>query len=140
MNLIPADRMRHFFDDQVMPLLHKMAPYGTLGPRVEVRQTPDSVLVSAELPGIEHPEHLNIHVQETLITISGQIDQVDTKEDEHDMMYSERLYGKFSRTVPLPVIVDPEQVQADYRKGMLTVTMKKNTEIQGRQVPINFNH
>lgn len=133
----PLDAMRHFFEAQVAPMLHQMMPYGTLGPRVEVRQTPDEILVSADIPGLERPEDLEIHVQETALTISGEVQ----KKQEHegfDLFHSERLYGKFSRTVPLPVLVDPEQVLASYRNGVLHVRMRKNTELQGKRVPIDF--
>ncbi|MGB8953770.1 MAG: Hsp20/alpha crystallin family protein [Tumebacillaceae bacterium] len=134
---MPLDTVRHFFDSQVFPMLHQIMPYGTLGPRVEVRQKPDEILVTADIPGLERPEDLEIHVQETSVTISGEVE----KKQEHegfDLFHTERLYGKFSRTVPLPVLVDPEQVQANYRNGVLTVRLRKNTELQGRRVTVDF--
>ena len=130
--------MRHFLDDQVMPLLHKLAPYSQFGPRVEVRQTPRNIVVTAEIPGIEHPEHLKIHVQEHHITISGKIDREEHQEEGYDLFHTERFYGSFTRSVPLPIAVDPEDVQASYRNGLLTVTRKKNTSLQASPVRVEF--
>ncbi|MGZ4032407.1 MAG: Hsp20/alpha crystallin family protein [Tumebacillaceae bacterium] len=138
MSLIPNDSLRHLFEQNVLAYLHKMMPYNDLGPRVEVRQTPREVIVTAEIPGIEHPEDLNIHVHENSITIGGQVTRSESQEEGHDLFHSERMYGKFSRTVPLPMVVDPEQVSASYRNGLLTVTMQKNSELLGRRVSVDF--
>jgi HSP20 family protein len=138
MTLIPFDAMRHFFDDQVMPVLNKLAPYGQFGPRIEVRQTPDELMLTAEIPGIENPENLKIHVQENSITLSGKVEREERREEGHNLFHTERFYGSFTRTVPLPISVDPEAVQATYRNGLLTVTMKKNTRLQGTPVRVDF--
>lgn len=138
MSFEPIETMRHFYDHQMVPLLHKVAPYLHLTPRVEVRQTDADILVTAELPGIKSQDSLHIHVQEGMITISGNVEQDEWKDEELHLFHTERYYGPFSRSVPLPVAVDPAQVQANYRNGLLTVKMKKNTEIQGQRIPVDF--
>jgi HSP20 family protein len=138
LNFVPIEEMRHFYHEQLLPLLHKLMPYGDLGPRVEVRQTPDDVIVQAEIPGLKHPEHLDLRVQGTMVTIRGEVTRELPEAEGHDLLYTERVYGKFSRTVPLPVSVDPERVTASYQNGILTVTMKKNTELQGKPVPVEI--
>jgi HSP20 family protein len=138
MSLIPIDSLRQLFDHNVLPYLHKMMPYGDLGPRIEVRQTPTEIVVTAEIPGIENPDALHIHVHENSITIGGQVERNKEHEEGHDLFHTQRMYGSFSRTVPLPMIVDPEQVRASYRNGLLTVTMQKNSELLGRRVEVDF--
>lgn len=131
--------MNHFFQEQVLPALQKLMPYGELGPRVEVRQTPDTVVVLAEIPGLKHPEHLDVRVQGTMITIRGEVTRELPEAEGHDLFYTERIYGKFSRSVPLPVAVVPDRVEAKYGDGMLRVTMQKDTLQPGTHVPVDFS-
>ena len=136
---VPFPQMRHFLDQQVLPMLHRMMPYDDLGPRIEVRQQADSILVIAELPGLKNQNDLDIHALETTLTISGTIERDESHHDEDvSLFHTERAYGKFSRTIPLPVPIDTEHVQASYRNGLLTVKMKKNTGLQGRRVDVEF--
>jgi HSP20 family protein len=139
MQQLPLDAIRHFWDQQMMPMLHKLLPYGVLGPRVEVRQTPNHILVTAEIPGLKQPGDLDLHVQEIAITISGRVEREESSEEGFDLFHTERLYGAFSRTVPLPVLVDPKTAEANYQNGLLTVKMQKSVDVQGRQVPIRFS-
>lgn len=138
MHFEPLQTMRHFYDHQMVPLLHKVAPYLHLTPPVEVRQTDADILVTAEVPGIKSQDDLHIHVQENMITISGKVDKDEWEDGELHLFHTERYYGPFSRSVPLPVAVDPEVVEASYRNGLLTVKMKKNTQIQGQRIQVDF--
>jgi HSP20 family protein len=138
MSWMPLDTMRHLYDQQMVPLLHKITPYLHLTPRVEVKQNSSGILVIAELPGIGSRDDLHIRVQEQMITISGKIVQDEQEGEEQNLFHTERYYGPFSRSVPLPVAVDPEHVQATYRNGLLTVKMKKNTQLQGQRIPVEF--
>ncbi|TCP54728.1 HSP20 family protein [Tumebacillus sp. BK434] len=131
--------MNHFFQEQVLPMLHKLLPYGELGPRVEVRQTPNHVVVLAEVPGLRHPEHLDVRVQSTMITIRGEVTRELPEKEGDDLFYSERMYGKFSRSVPLPVAVVPDRVEASYQDGMLRVKMPKDSLQPGTHVPVDFS-
>lgn len=138
MNQLPF-AMRHFVEQQLMPMLHKLAPYGDLGPRVEVSQRGDEIIVKAELPGLSTPDNVDIHVQETSLTLSGTLEREGEGGDEINLFHTERLYGPFSRTVPLPVPVNPDEVRASCKHGLLTVSMKKSTKLQGRRVNVDFS-
>ncbi|MFD2169070.1 Hsp20/alpha crystallin family protein [Tumebacillus lipolyticus] len=138
MNLVPIDGIRHLYHDGVLPLLHKLMPYGDLGPRVEVHQTEAAIVVTAEIPGLQHPEHIKLLVQGTTLTIRGELSRELSTEGENELFYSERIYGKFSRTVPLPVTVDQERAAATYKRGLLIVTLPKCTEPPGTRVAVDF--
>jgi len=105
-------------------------------PRVDVYQTEKDVIVKAEIPGVSK-EDLNVYIDENMIRLSGQ-----TKRDEEykdDNIYrSERYYGSFSRTIPLPVEVKSEKASAEYRDGILKISVPKAEpgKIKGRRIDI----
>ncbi|HEU4962971.1 MAG TPA: Hsp20/alpha crystallin family protein [Bacilli bacterium] len=139
MQLVPIEAMRQYFDQHMLPMLHKMMPYGTLTPRVEVAQTPHDVVITAEVPGIEKKDDLHIRVMDTSVTIAGEVVREPSGKEGHDLLHTERTYGRFSRTVPLPVVVNPQQVRAQYRNGLLTITVSKNQNLQGKPVQVDFH-
>jgi HSP20 family protein len=133
--------MRHLmFPDS--PLLEMRGqPYDRIpGPWVDIHETEKEVLVSAEIPGV-NPEELEITVDEMQVTISGEIKRrADRERDGYRMM--ERRYGHFTRTVPLPVEVRPDEAWADYEHGILELRINKaeNGRIRSRKLKINAKH
>ena len=82
-----------------------------------------NVVVKMQIPGID-PEKLDIRVEENYLHVSG------SREEEQEIKkknyYSKQISrGVFSRSVPLPVATQSEKVEADYEKGVLTVTIPK---------------
>lgn len=106
------------------------------GPRLDVYQTEDEVVASAELPGIESKEDIELSVTENSLTIRGEFKRAQDLKDEN-FYHSERYYGTFSRTVPLPAEVKPDQAKATYRNGILEVRIPKSD--QGRKKPVRID-
>jgi HSP20 family protein len=99
-------------------------------PRVDVLETDREVKVSAELPGIDAKD-IDISVSHDVLSIRGEKRQEN--EEKHRGYYrAERSYGAFQRTVPLPRGVQPDKAEADYKKGVLTITFPKSPEALGR--------
>ncbi|NSW92295.1 MAG: Hsp20/alpha crystallin family protein [Firmicutes bacterium] len=92
-------------------------------PKVDVYQTDTEVIMKAEIPGI-NKEDLNVFVDENSIRLSGQIKRANDFKDEN-IYRSERYYGNFSRTIPLPVEIKSDQTTAEYKDGILTITAPK---------------
>ncbi len=103
-------------------------------PRVDVYQTEDEVVVKAEIPGVSR-EDLSLYVDDRSVRISGETRR-EEKYSENDTYRSERYYGSFSRTVPLPAEVKPDEAGAEYRDGILTVTVPKAEQSKGRKIDI----
>lgn len=105
-------------------------------PRVDVYETNEDVVVKAEIPGVSK-EDLNVYVDENSIRLSGQSKR-DTEYKDENAYRTERFYGSFSRTIPLPVEVKSEQAKAEYKDGILSVTVPKveSTQMKGRRVDI----
>ena len=92
-------------------------------PKVDVYETEKDLIMKAEIPGVSK-EDLNVYVDESTIRLSGQSKRNDEFKD--DQIYrSERYYGSFSRTIPLPVEINAEQVTAEYKDGILTIKAPK---------------
>lgn len=105
-------------------------------PQIEVFQRGDQLVVRADVPGLKK-EDLNVEIDEGVLTVSGE------RRDEHEerregFFSSERHYGSFQRSIPLPEGVDASQVQAAYTDGVLEVTLPapKAEQRQARRIQI----
>jgi len=105
-------------------------------PAVELQDTEDSLILRAEVPGIEGKD-LDIRVTREAVAISGE-HRYEKKTDERGYFRSEFRYGKFQRVIPLPVPIQNEQVQAEFKNGILTLTLPKVTEARRTVVKVNL--
>jgi HSP20 family protein len=109
---------------------------GSWMPQVDVNETAKEIRITAELPGMEEKD-LEVSLVEGALTIKGE------KSEEHevekgDVHRSERQYGMFERTIPLPSEVDVDKVKASFKKGVLKITLPKTKEAQSnrRVIPV----
>ena len=123
-----------------MESFFERSPFGffskTTSPRVDVFETEKNVVVKAEIPGVSK-EDLNVYVDENSIKLSGQTKKENKFKDEN-VFRSERYYGSFSRTIPLPAEVKSEQAEAEYKDGILSITVPKvePSKVKGRKIDI----
>jgi HSP20 family protein len=106
--------------------------------RVDVRETPTEVIVSAEIPGLEKKEDVHITVHDNHLHLSGTIERVGEQKDEH-FHRTERYHGHFSRTIPLPTSVDDSKAKASYKNGILEVCLPKLQQQVGRHIDVDFH-
>ena len=104
-------------------------------PVMNVEESADEVVLTAELPGMGH-EDINLEIENNVLTVSGE--KVDEREDHKDRRYHvwERSYGSFQRSFSLPRTVDAEKIEARFDKGVLHVHMPKLDEAKGRRISI----
>lgn len=103
-------------------------------PALDVSETKDSLIVKAELPGME-PKDIDISIAGDLLTIKGEKKQ-KTEEKKESYHRIETRYGAFSRTIRIPVAVDPNNIEASCDKGVLRVVLPKKEEIKAKQIEI----
>lgn len=135
---------RHWeeLEDQMQRLLQTMsgAPAPDVSgwaPRVDFAEEDDRFVLTTELPGVE-PEDVEIEVSGDVISIHGE--KQATHEYEQDRFHvAERRYGTFHREVTLPPSADPENVEAGFHQGVLTVKVGKRAESRGRRIPVRPN-
>src|SRR5688572_2216936 len=114
--------------------LDRFAP-GPAGwsPPVDLYETPDHYVITAELPGM-HRNDLEIELHEGRLTLSGVRRERLPCEEYHRI---ERGHGSFSRTFQLPLPVDGDRITADLRDGVLTVTCPKEADSSARRIRIS---
>lgn len=103
---------------------------GMFGPNTDVTETEKSVDVSIELPGMTQ-EDIDISLSTDAMTIRGE-KKIEHEEERKGVYMSERSYGSFYRTVPLPAGVDADKADAKFKNGVLTVSLPKTAEAQAK--------
>jgi HSP20 family protein len=104
-------------------------------PSIDVRENERELTVKAELPGID-PDDLDISVSGDVLTISGQ-KREESEERGEGYYHSERRFGSFRRSVPLPVAVDQEKISAEYERGVLTINLPKSEKAVAKRIPVS---
>src|SRR5678809_385047 len=94
--------------------------------------------VTALAPGPD-PTAIQLTVQDNRLTIAGEKQRLAAEIQPEAFHRSERAAGKFVRTVPLPSDVEHEQVRADYKNGLLVVTLPKAEKAKPKQIPVSLN-
>ncbi len=100
----------------------------------DVYQKGDNVVVKINLPGVE-PEKLDIAVANDSVKISGSADEEEVIEGS-DYFIKEIRRGSFERSIKLPVKVDIERADADYKKGILKITIPKKEESRVNKIKV----
>lgn len=106
-------------------------------PSAEMEETPEEVHLKLEIPGLE-AENLDVQVMEDAVSISGER-KSETKTEEKGMVRSEFRYGKFERVIPLPAHVKNNQAKAEYKNGILNLTLPKAEEDKKKVVKIKID-
>jgi HSP20 family protein len=100
-----------------------------LAPHMDVSETDKELHIQAELPGVSEND-IEVSLHEDVLTIRAEKKQ-ERKEEREGMHFSERTFGTFQRSLRLPFQVNPDQVQARFENGVLSVTLPK-TQLQER--------
>ncbi|MDR5708846.1 MAG: Hsp20/alpha crystallin family protein [Armatimonadota bacterium] len=103
-------------------------------PAVELYETDTDVVVRAALPGVD-PKSIDVQVDDRSMTLAAERRE---EREERGRSYHRRemRYGRFERTLPLPVEVKPDQARATYRDGVLEVRVPKAEAAQARKVRV----
>jgi HSP20 family protein len=105
-------------------------------PVLNVGSTPDTLEVMALAPGLD-PASLQLSVDRGLLIIAGERPNGVPEADEQTGVYAqERFYGSFRRVITLPDDVDPTQVDATYRDGVLRVTLARHESAKPRRIEV----
>ena len=105
-------------------------------PAIELQDTEDNLVLRLEIPGVDGKD-IDIHVTREAVAISGE-HRFEKKTQEKGFFRSEFRYGKFQRVIPLPVPIQNDQVKADFKNGVLTLTMPKVAEARRTVVKLNL--
>lgn len=105
-------------------------------PALNVGSTPNSVEIYAFAPGID-PDAIEVQLEKAVLTIAGERKpELPGKEEKSTVHIDERYAGRFRRVVSLPDDVDPNQVEARYRDGVLHISIQRRQAAQPRRITI----
>jgi len=105
-------------------------------PAAEIQETENAIHLKLELPGIEAKD-LDVQVTENAVYVSGER-KSETKTEEKGVTRSEFHYGKFQRVIPLSARIQNTNVTADYKDGILNLTLPKTEQEKNKVVKLNL--
>ena len=106
-------------------------------PVIDLEETDDNVVVVAELPGLDATD-FSVELSGERLMIRGE-KKHERHEEQHGYRYHERRYGAFARAIQLPCEVDGDNAHADYRQGVLRVTLPKTARAKTQRTTIHIN-
>src|SRR6266481_9220299 len=109
----------------------------TWAPAVDIFETEHELVVKGDLPDIK-PEGLDIRVENNILTIRGER-KFEKQVNENNYLRVERAYGSFSRSFSLANTVNSDAIKAEYKDGVLTLTIPKREEAKPKQIKVNVN-
>lgn len=106
-------------------------------PRVDIYETTESYVLSAELPGLTKDE-INIDVNDNTLTINGE-KKFEEKVEKDNYVRVERNYGSFSRSFTLSEDLNAEGITASYKEGILELSIPKKEEAKPKEIKVEIN-
>ena len=129
------------FRDEMNKLLNSFRRGAAQGiswiPPLDVEETDENIIIKAEVPGID-PKDIDISISGDTLTIKGE-KKAEKEEKGKNYHFIERSYGVFSRSVSLPTSVKFDQVKAEYKKGVLEITLPKSVKPEVKKIPVKVS-
>lgn len=107
---------------------------GAWMPNVDIYENKDQIVLEAELPGMNR-EDFDLSIENNIITLRGER-RFEKKDDGDNYHRVERAYGTFTRSFTLPQTVSSEGATAEYKNGVLRVTLPKREEVKARRIEV----
>lgn len=128
------EEMGRLIDSFFGPTGREETSLSTFLPPVDIEEKDKEFEISVELPGIKKDD-VKISVKDNVLSISGEKKQ-EKKVDKENYHRIERTFGKFQRSFTLPDYVDVENIDAEYKDGILNITIPKLKESISKQVEV----
>jgi HSP20 family protein len=123
------------FQDSVNRLFAEPNSHRPWVPAVDIQETDQELVVKADVPDMEMKD-IDVRMENGTLTLRGER-KFESQKTEGGWHRLERSYGTFERAFTLPETVNPEGVKADYKNGVLTVTLPKKEVAKPRQIKVN---
>ena len=109
-----------------------------LAPRLDVVERENEFVVQAEMPGIARDD-IEVTLENGILTISGECRNEKEETNGSRLIRQERQYGKYVRSLRLGKGVDEKNVKANYKDGILELTLPKSEEVKPKKINVNVN-
>jgi HSP20 family protein len=137
LTLDPMHGLR-LFEDAVTRMMSEPRTNRPWSPNVDILETEDALIVRADVPDVKIDD-IDVRVENQTLTLKGHR-KFEKQENVKGYHRLERSYGEFVRSFAVPPTVDTDKVQADYKNGVLTVTLPRKESAKPRQVKIEVHH
>lgn len=118
------------------PFWHGEGGFGVSMPAVDIAEDDKAYRITAELPGLNEKD-IEVHLSGNMLTISGEKhDDREEKDKDKNYHFSERRYGSFRRSFALPQGIDRDKIEANFKNGVLALTLPKTPEAMQQQKKI----
>lgn len=137
------DPIKEFFNDDLLwgfvPVAGKQTTGGTSiwRPAIDVTEDKENFVLKADLPGLKK-EDIRLSVENGVLNIEGER-QSETEQKDKDYHRIERTYGRFVRSLNLGTSVDETKITANYKDGVLEVTVPKMEKAKAKTIDVNVN-
>lgn len=105
-------------------------------PVFDMYETKDELVLTVELPGVRE-EDVSLSITGDVLTVKGER-AFDQEQKDENYVHVERVYGKFERSIQLPMPVQADRVKATYRDGVLEVKLPKAEEVKPKEIKIDI--
>jgi len=128
------ERMNKLFEDTLSTREEKDLMATAWSPSVDIYETENEIVLSAELPGVSEDD-VEIKIEDRTLSLKGERKlEKETKEENYHRI--ERSYGSFYRSFTLPNNVDMEKIKAEHDNGILKISMPKKPELKPRKIKV----
>lgn len=134
------ERMNRLFDESFRGFHgteEDWALGGSWAPVVDIYEHEGNIVLKAELPGVD-PKDVDIRVENNVLTLRGER-KLDSEVERESYHRVERSYGAFTRSFTLPNVLDTDKIKAEYKDGVLRVTLPKREEAKPKQISISVS-
>jgi len=135
-DLTPFQAFRLF--EEALPKLNEPNVARPWAPAVDIFETENELILKADLPEVKH-EQIDIRVEDGTLTLRGER-KFEATQNEKGYHRIERSYGSFSRSFSLPDSIDPANVKATFKDGVLTVAFPKKEVSKPRQIKVEVGN
>jgi len=131
---ILQNQMNRLFEDALHTWPTESDSTSVWSPTADIYETDNDLILQADLPGID-PKQIDVRVENNMLTIRGER-CFEPKVKQENFHRVERSYGTFSRSFTLTTAVDSEKVQANYKNGVLSITLPKAEQAKPKRIQI----
>ena len=131
------NRINRLFDGGIFPTfsLDDGMSLGNWRPVVDIYENEDTVVVKAELPGVDKKD-IKVDLKDGVLTLSGE--RSHEKEVKEENYYrKERAFGRFHRSFAVPAEIDPDKIKAEFKDGVLKVEIPKPEEQKPKKIAVH---
>jgi len=106
-------------------------------PAVDILEKDGNLVLRAEIPGLSEKD-IDLKLEGNILTLKGEKRQ-ENRDERSNYHRIESYYGAFTRSFTLPESVDRDQIKADCKNGILTITIPQKPEVRPREIPVSSN-